>query len=531
MTRALFKKQMAEVFSWVYFDRKNGKNRSKGGIIGYVALYLFLFGFLGVFFFQMAKSLCKPLSDAGFGWLYFALMGLIAVAMGVFGSVFNTYSSLYKAKDNDFLLSLPIPPGKILMIRLCGVYLTGLMYELIIAIPTMLVYFISVKPTVLSVVFNLLLPLVLSFFVLTLSCLLGFFVAAISSKVKSKNIITVILSLVFIAVYYYVYAKAYQIIQSILADPEKIGNSVKGILYPFYRMGLGAEGDVLSFLIFTLIVAALLFITCLVLSRSFLSIATANKGAAKKAYKEKEAKASPIEKALLLKELRRFLGCSIYMLNCGLGIVMMPIAAVAVLIKGPQLSTMLSGMLGEHANTLPLLAAAAVCMLCTMNDITAPSVSLEGKSLWLVQSFPIPAKKVLHAKIKLHLLLTVIPAALLAVCVCIALKISLPYAILIFLFTLIFIFLTALIGLALNLKMPNLTWTDPTVPVKQSLCVMIALFGGWVILLALGGLYLAVMKFITPLVYLIVVSIAAAVVSVLLLRWIDTKGAKIFETL
>ena len=110
MIKALLKKQIMEVFSWVYFDRKNGKNRSKNGIIGYAALYLLIFGFLGVFFYQIANMLCKPLSDAGFGWLYFALMGLIAVAMGVFGSVFNTYSSLYNAKDNDFLLSLPVPP-------------------------------------------------------------------------------------------------------------------------------------------------------------------------------------------------------------------------------------------------------------------------------------------------------------------------------------------------------------------------------------------------------------------------------------
>ena len=531
MIKALFKKQIMEVFSWVYFDRKNGKNRSKGGIIGYAALYLFIFAFLGVFFFQMANTLCKPLTDAGFGWLYFALMGLIAVAMGVFGSVFNTYSSLYKAKDNDFLLSLPVPPGKILMIRLCGVYLMGLMYELIIAIPTMLVYFLSVKPTVLSVIFNLLLPLILSFFVLTLSCILGFFVAAISSKVKSKNLVTVVLSLVFIAGYYYIYAQSYKILQSILAAPEKVGNSVKSIVYPFYQMGLGAEGKALPFLIFTLIVASLFFITYLVLSKSFLSVATANKGSARKTYKEKAAKVSSVEKALFFKELRRFLGSSIYMLNCGLGIIMMPIAAVAVLIKGADLSAMLSEMLGEYANVLPLLAAAAVCTICTLNDITSPSVSLEGKNLWLVQSFPIPAKKVLHAKLQLHLMLTVIPAVVLAVCVCVAFKISLPYAIAILAFTLIFIFLMALIGLALNLKMPNLNWTDPTVPVKQSLCVTLALFGGWVIISALGGIYLLVMKFLTPLVYLIVISAVMAVIGILLLKWIDTKGAKIFETL
>ena len=69
MTKSLFKKQILEVFSWVYFDRKNGKSRSKKGIIGYAVLYIFLFGFLGSFFFNMASSLCKPLNDAGFGWL------------------------------------------------------------------------------------------------------------------------------------------------------------------------------------------------------------------------------------------------------------------------------------------------------------------------------------------------------------------------------------------------------------------------------------------------------------------------------
>ena len=531
MTKSLFKKQILEVFSWVYFDRKNGKSRSKKGIIGYAVLYIFLFGFLGSFFFNMASSLCKPLNDAGFGWLYFAIMGLITVAMGVFGSVFNTYSSLYMAKDNDLLLSLPIPPGKILTVRLLGVYLMGLLYELIIAIPTVIVYFISVKQTIFSVIFNLLLPIILSFFVLTLSCILGFCVAAISSRIKSKTFITVVLSLVFIGAYYYICARSYQIIQSILTAPEKLGQSVKSILYPFYRMGLGAEGDILSFLIFTLMVAVLLLATYLVLSKSFISIATAGKGSARKAYKKSTAKQASPEKALLTKELRRFTGSSVYMLNCGLGIILMPIAAVALIIKGSELYLIFSQMLAGHEGVIPLLAAAMICMLTTMNDITSPSVSLEGKNLWIVQSFPIPAKKVLHAKLRLHLILTVIPALILAICIFIVFKISLPYAILVSAFTLIFILLTALIGLVLNLKMPNLNWTDVTVPVKQSLCVMLSLFGGWAIIMALGGIYLAVMKFITPLVYLIAVSALAALVSLILMRWLNTRGVKIFETL
>lgn len=109
MTRALFRKQMLEVFSWLYQDQKTGKHRTSKGVVGWSLLYLLIFGFLGVIFGVAAAALCQPLLDAGMGWLYWCLMGLIAIFLGVFGSVFNTYSSLYQAKDNDLLLSMRSP--------------------------------------------------------------------------------------------------------------------------------------------------------------------------------------------------------------------------------------------------------------------------------------------------------------------------------------------------------------------------------------------------------------------------------------
>ncbi len=120
MTKALLKKQMMEVFSWLYQDKKSGKHRTAKGAVGCALLYLLLFGFLGVMFGAAAVSLCKPLLLNDMGWLYWCLMGLIAIFFGVFGSVFNTYSSLYQAKDNDLLLSMPVPVSRILLIRLSG---------------------------------------------------------------------------------------------------------------------------------------------------------------------------------------------------------------------------------------------------------------------------------------------------------------------------------------------------------------------------------------------------------------------------
>lgn len=531
MTKALLKKQMLEVFAWIYKDRKTGKNRSKNGIIGYIILYIFIFGLLGSIFYNVASLLCDPLNQAGLGWLFFAIMGLISVALGVFGSVFNTFSSLYLAKDNDLLLSTPVPPSAILVSRLAGVYVMGLMYELIVMIPTLIVYFIFSSPNAAGMIFSILIPLILSVAVLTLSCILGCVVAKISTKIKHKNIITVVLSLIFLAIYYYVYAKAYSMLQVILQNPEVTGSKVKSILYPFYHMGLASQGNVLSMLIFTAITAAVFGIVYIVLSRSFLKLATASNGAPKAKYKEKALKANSVGKALVGKEMRRFLGSSTYMLNCGLGVIFLIIASVLIVIKNRLIYETVYGMFGEYEDFIPLMAAALICMITSMNDISAPSVSLEGKSIWLLQSLPVSPWQALRAKIRLHLILTLIPTLILGVCVSIALRVSFPAAVLILITAALFVLFTDLVGLSLNLKMPNLKWTNETVPIKQSMSVMITLFGGWAVVLALGAIYFALFNYVSATVYFIIVCVLFAGLCTALYMWIKNKGSKIFASL
>jgi len=530
MTKALFKKQMMEVFSWLYKDKKSGKLRTAKGIAGYVLLYLIIFGFLGAIFYVVADGLCEPLVTMGMGWLYWCLMGLISIFLGVFGSVFNTYASLYQAKDNDMLLSMPIQTVRILLVRLSGVYAMGLMYELIAMIPTVIVWFLKAPFSGSGTVCVLLIPVVLSVLILTLSAILGWAVALIAGKLKHKNIVIVIVSLVFIAGYYYLWGQAYSMLQSLLLNAERIGGKMKTALYPLYHMGLAAEGKPLSMLIFTAIIGALFVMVYVVLSRSFLKLATTNRGAAKAVYKEQKTKTRSVGSALLQKELRRFLGSSNYMLNCGLGIILMPIGAIALVWKADMIQEMLAAVPIERA-VLFLGAAGAVCLLTAMNDITAPSVSLEGKNLWLAQVLPVSGRQVLMAKLKLHLLLTLIPAAVLTVAAGWVLKPGTAFAILIPLAVLLFVLFMASMGLLIGLKMPNLDWSSEVVPIKQSLGVMLALFGGWAVIVAFTGLYVLMDSILKPLAYLLLVCIVLLAGCGVLLRWLMTKGAEIFEAL
>lgn len=529
MTKALFKKQMMEVFSWLYKDRKSGKLRSAKGIAVYIILYLVLFGFLGSVFYFAADTLCQPLVKAEMGWLYWCIMGLISIFLGVFGSVFNTYSSLYQAKDNDLLLSLPLPPSRILAVRLFGVYAMGLMYELIVMVPTVIAWFLKAPFSVVGAVCVILIPFVLSVFVLVLSAVLGWVVALIAGRLKHKNIITVFISLAFIAAYYYVYGKAYSILQMLLQNAEAVGEKMKSALYPLYQMGLAAEGNFLSMLIFTSIIGVLFLIVYLVLSRSFLKLATANRGTVKAKYKEGKQKVKSVDGALLQKELRRFLSSANYMLNCGLGIIFMPIAAVLLVWKAGPVQEFVSVPFIQKY--IPLLALGAICLIATMNDMTAPSISLEGKNLWLVQSFPVSSKQVLTAKLKFHLLLTLIPAIPLIAVVEWLIKPTPIFAVLIPVNTALFVSLMAGLGLAINLKMPNLNWTSEIVPIKQSMSVMIALFGGWAIVVAFAVLYVVLESVFNPWAYLVLVCGLLLVSNLILLRWIFTKGAKILSAL
>ncbi len=529
MLKALFKKQLTEVNTWLLQNKKSGKRRSGAGIAGLILVYAFLFALLGFVFYFVGSTLCEPLAAMGLGWLYFAMMGLLAVLFGVFGSVFNTYATLYQAKDNALLLSLPIPPSAILTVRLFGVWMWGLIYEAIVFIPALLVYWQWDGFRTGTVLAGLFLLLVLSFFVLTLSCLLGWVVAKISARLKHKSFIVVLASLAFFALYYYVYFRAYEMLQLVLVNAQSLGQRIQGAAYPVYLLGRAGEGDGLSVLLFTLLIGVLFALTWLVLSKSFLKIATTNSGAAKKRYKETAVKIRSTGGALLARERLRFFSSATYMLNCGLGTLMLLIAAAALLIKGPWLREIL-GQLGLSAS-LPLLACAALCTLSTMNDITAPSVSLEGKSLWLIQSLPVSAWQALQAKLKLHLLFTEIPTLLCSLSLIAALRPGVFSSLMLVTLPMVFVLFSAAFGLAVNLKSPDLKWTNETVPVKQSLGVMLSLFGGWVLVILLGLLYFALRQLISPDFYLLLCTLLMGAVSALLLAWLKTRGARIFETL
>ena len=95
----------------------------------------------------------------------------------------------------------------------------------------------------------------------------------------------------------------------------------------------------------------------------------------------------------------------------------------------------------------------------------------------------------------------------------------------------IYIRFCAAFGLLLNIKAPNLNWTNEVVPVKQGMSIMITLFGGWGISVAFAAAGYFLTDYISAVNYILCAAVVFYVATYFINKWIFTKGAQIFAEL
>lgn len=529
MLKILIKKQMLEINKAFFVDQATGKALSKRKSFTKILFFLLLMILVSVIFIIPARMMCEPFCEANISWIYFTIMGGIAIFFGVFGSVFNTYASLYKAKDNDLLISMPIHVKYIIVSRLMGVYLMGLLYTSMVMIPTLIIYYIFGNPTIASVICSFILYFLITIFVLFLSCILGYLIAKLTTKLKNKSIITVIISLVFFALYYYVFMKANQIIEDIIANSQKYADSIKIYAYPFYLMGKMGTGDLVSSLIFSAVIIGIFALEYLIISRSFLKLVITNSGTKKKTEKEIEIKSNKVSIALLKRELKHFISSPPYMLNCGLGTIFIIIIGVVALIKKNLFSEMFPEEIGKEL-IVGMLVLAVSALTC-MNNLTAPSISLEGKNLWIVRTLPINTFDIIKAKVNMHMVLTVPAIIISSICLSISFNVEWYYCLVIIVAGIIYTLLIALVGILLNLLSPNMNWISEMVVVKQSMSVLVTLFGGWVYLLIYVGLYALLSVINLSFILIFIFPIMNIIICAILIYVLKTWGVKKVESI
>lgn len=533
MMKALLSVRFRAMFAGLMRQTRQKKKKSVGMMVLFAVLYLYLavviVGMMCLTFAQLAPVY----SAIDLDWLYFAMAGVMALGFSVFGSVFTTQSQLYDARDNDLLLSMPIRPGAILMSRMIPLLLLNVLFAGLVMIPASVMYAVLIRFSFWNFLIQLLMLVAVSFLSQAISCLLGWGLHLLLTRMN-KSAASVLYMVVFLGIYFGVYSQAGNIMNAIASEGVAIASGLRSWVWPMYALGLGCTGDLLYVLAFIAISAAAFLLVYRVLSATFLRSATTRRGMKRRKLDMAAVKTGSATQAVIFKEWRHYLGSPVYLTNMGIGILLTAALAVAGLIFRENLLRFLNyyAVLGLDLGAyIPLIICAGLAFMISTMVVSAPSVSLEGKNMWILKSMPVSSKQILLSKLRFHILLTT-PVTMLA-----GLVLSIAYGcnwagiLLCAVVPGLLTVLCGLLGMVCGLKWAKLDWLSEAYPCKQGAAVGISMFSMMGLPAALGALYFLLADYLSPVLFLALCAFVLCVGCAGLYRLMTTWGVRKWEEL
>lgn len=532
MLKALLKVRLSAFGAMLTGTGKNKGKSSTGKKIAFAVLMLYVGGAFGSMLFGLLNSIAPAFTYANLEWLYFTFYALISFGLMAVGSVFTAKSQLFEARDNDLMLSLPITPRMILFSRIFSIILLNAMYGLLVFIPAFIVWFFAQGQTLSVVGFLafLLISIGLNLLATAVACLLGALLSAITSRMRNKETASTILSFVFLGLYFWFYSSLTKKMPDLIANPDKVAHAFNSTVILKYFGSAITEGNLLQLLIALAVTVIPFVIVYAVISARFISIVTTKRSAAKKKYVERELNVASPKKALLKQQFSHFLSSSSYVTNCGLGIVLMVAAGVALLILQGKLMPVIASFKKSGASVVPL-ATLAIGLILSMSVITAPSISIEGKSIWLLRSLPLSSREILQTKLNMSNIMLVPAALFMSICCCIVLRTSSWLIVFLFIVPVLLALLNSNMGLIANLRHPFMDWTSEMQAVKQSTAVLIAMLISASLVIIPGALYFLAELYRYDVLFMVGYTLILGLLFVLSQLFINKKGVELFERL
>ena len=532
MLKTLIGIRIRSMFAGMYMGGKK-KNRGKGMAVFVLAFLALAFVAFFFFVYVFADALVVYMHKSELDWLYFALFMLAAFLFMFVGSIFMTKTEIFDAKDNELLLSMPIKPIDIVISRMSVVYIFNVIFESVIMIPAIVAYDdrcgFSVSATLAFIVVFIMLPLLS----LSVSSVFGWVIAIVAAKFKNRAITKVMASLVLLVAFYYVYFQLIGNMDVIVTDPGSIINEEFARKYvALYWVGASiAKFDILAFLLVCGISLAAFAVASVLIIRSFIRITTEKSGAKKKEYVRREAKVRGVRKALIGKEMSKYTSSVAYMLNDSLGIAFSLVLAVLAVINRDTLISVIEVLEVDIVNIGEIAALGTMLFLSSMTLISAPSISLEGKNLWIIKSIPVNTKDVLIAKLSLHMIIAAPVAAVSALLFGLAIGNDAVVIITFIIVNVLMVLLVDTIGLMLNLIFPRFDWINENIPIKQGASVNLTMLASMLISVGIAALFGLFSAFLGGIISALLIIILMLALNAAMILIIMKKGVAIFDNL
>ena len=505
---------------------KNSNNKKKN--MGFI-LFLVAFIYLAFVIYGFAKLLMQGYVVLNAPYLLLAQFMLVTTIMILFTNIYKVGGTLFNFKDYDLLMSMPIKRSTVILSKLIMLYIMSFVYCIIFMVPSLIVYVRYVNVNAMFYIVYFLTLFIIPIVPLIISSIIGTIITGVSSRFNKKNIVNYIFTiLLFIGAMYL----SFSMENTTAIDMANIGKSMVNIfnnIYPLTNMYVNIINyiDIPSLIVFLVIPLALCYLFIMYLNDYYIKINNnLNSYKKKKDYKlVRLNKNSPLI-ALYKKEIRRYFSSVNYVMNTGIGTLMLTLSVVGVVILGGDKIDLLLGI-PEFSKALYSLGPIIIGSFCMLNCSTHSSISLEGKNLWIIKSIPVSAKEIFLSKIMVNLTILIPTILINSTIFNIYFKPKLIIALLMYITPLISSLFISILGIIINMHFPIFDWKNEIKVIKQSLSSFLSLFIGMIIAL----IPFLINYNMSDTAYIFLITGIMLIITIISYYYMNTKCIKLFNKL
>lgn len=458
-------------------DKKEKKRTLCIGIAGLaiIGILLYLSGYISSTFANIGLVQAIPT-------LVIVIYSLIVLVL----TFLKSSGALIGLKDYDMVMSLPVNNTAIILSKLSMLYITNLLIGIIVLIPTIFIYGMNSSVEI-SGYFILFTALLLTPIIPMLIALaIGTLIVAVSSKSKHNNAVVLVFSIIGMLLLIFASSKLQTMGTTQITDISTTIIDYFNRFYPpasLFSKAL-SYNDWGSFGLFVFSSIAILLVFVIVISYFYKRLNTqALSHHAGKDFRLGELAVSSPFMALYKRELARFFSCTIYALNSCIVIILLLVISIMAVFYMPdviiqQLETI--GIMDILEAVIPLIISVFVCICCT----TSASLSLEGKSRWIMCSAPVKTITVFMAKIFVNLTVVLPVLWISLILLRITFTLTMVQTILLFVTPTIYALFISAVGMLFNIKYPRYDWTSEYYAIKGGAISVLATIGVGLVLSA-----------------------------------------------
>ena len=522
---SLLKATMSEGIQVFNYRAKTEQSRRMMPII--------LASLIGILMLFSASALTAQLKTNGIEYMILSVYTLVTSAIIIMEGTYKSGDLLFKPRDNDALLAMPIKKSTIVFARIIKFYIFELLYCLIFLLPAIIAYAMNAKVDATFPLVAITMLLLVPVIPIVISCVVGLISSAISTRFRKQTLLQVILS--FVALFAFA-AIILAMNFSSNVDEQSIvtaGDKIAKYYYPAsVFVNLATNFNLGQYLLFVGINLVVVVVAVLLISRFYFQIV--NRMSVVKLVKNVDTKYNFTKHsqtmAMVRKEINRYFNTPVLLMNTAIGLVMFMIAIGAICFNFDGFATSLTSSeefpltIEEMRSYLPGVTFAMVAFASLMTFITATMFSLEGKAFNLLKAMPISGIKVIMTKVLAAMLLIVPVTAVGSIVMCFRFQFSVIDAILVLIGVIALPLVTELIGILIDLKYARFDAENDAVVVKQSAGVMVATFLGLGMVLTTISLTFAAVFVAGQTLGLVMIDAIFVILSMFLLFVIATKG-------